>query len=439
MNAYEEDKREAQPVAPEPAEPIVLPEGWGSTFGGPKPPEAEGAPITIPEVIAALDRVGRVDRVDAPWDARTVEILNEHQRNPQYHPYTCGSGNRKDADHLDGEGVLIATKWGWLCPFCDYKQGWAHVPTNPPGSGHEIDAFLHHIDEIDKLFPRLMSEIKISNAARLDLVALKHRIREQVEHLRKTADSIRADTAKPNTVTKTELAWTYDTLANAVARLDAAPVVGKIGEEPRKTTAPPAVHPSGTLLGEAKLLLTLIDDVPIDARLGDETDRVFPRYEFEGLRAAVAAEEARLDGTGQSRDSVPRVRGPGDEGFGYMPGDPGVPSREALRGCHQPPMAITRNRFGHKPEFAYANGEVPEHRFEAASLVCFCKAAEREPTCTCGADRTGPSAESHKDDCPAAAPHEVTAYCGEGEDKTPHRFKAGAVKCWCGLTNARIV
>jgi hypothetical protein len=346
-------------------------------------------PITIPEVIAALDRVGRVD---APWDARTVEILNEHQRNPQYHPYTCGSGNRKDADHLDGEGVLIATKWGWLCPFCDYKQGWAHVPTNPPGSGHEIDAFLRHIDEIDKLFPRLMSEIKLSNAARLDLVAIKHRIREQVEHLRKTADSIRADTAKPNTVTKTELAWTYDTLANAVARLDAAPVVGKIGEEPRKTTAPPAVHPSGTLLGEAKLLLTLIDDVPIDARLGDETDRVFPRYEFEGLRAAVAAEEAR-DKT--SRDNVP-VK------YGRCP-----------------------TRYG---------GSI-EHRFEPNASTCICGDAECDPECTCGADRTGPSAEAHKDDCPAAAPHTVTAYCGAGGGLTkPHRFKAGAARCWCGQT-----
>jgi len=34
-------------------------------------------------------------------------------------------------------------------------------------------------------------------------------------------------------------------------------------------------------------LLKLIDDVPIDAKLGEETDRVFARYEFEQLRQAV--------------------------------------------------------------------------------------------------------------------------------------------------------
>lgn len=42
------------------------------------------------------------------------------------------------------------------------------------------------------------------------------------------------------------------------------------------------------LVAEAKKLLALIDAVGIDQNLGDETDRVFPRYEFDGLRAAVA-------------------------------------------------------------------------------------------------------------------------------------------------------
>lgn len=47
------------------------------------------------------------------------------------------------------------------------------------------------------------------------------------------------------------------------------------------------------LLAEAKKLLALIDDVPIDAKLGDETDRVFPRWEFEGLREAVGKAEGK--------------------------------------------------------------------------------------------------------------------------------------------------
>lgn len=54
-----------------------------------------------------------------------VRELNEHQQNDQFHPYTCG-GNRIDENHLDGEGILVATEYGWICPYCDYKQGWAH-------------------------------------------------------------------------------------------------------------------------------------------------------------------------------------------------------------------------------------------------------------------------------------------------------------------------
>ena len=43
------------------------------------------------------------------------------------------------------------------------------------------------------------------------------------------------------------------------------------------------------LVAAGQELLDLIDAVPVDARMPDETDRVFPRYEFERLRAAVAA------------------------------------------------------------------------------------------------------------------------------------------------------
>lgn len=50
-----------------------------------------------------------------------IEALNRYQRSDNVHPYTCG-GNRTDANHLDGEGVLVATSDGWVCPFCDYRQ-----------------------------------------------------------------------------------------------------------------------------------------------------------------------------------------------------------------------------------------------------------------------------------------------------------------------------
>lgn len=54
-----------------------------------------------------------------------VKSLNEYQQARVMHPFTCG-GNRTDEKHLDGEGILLATEDGWICPYCDYKQNWAH-------------------------------------------------------------------------------------------------------------------------------------------------------------------------------------------------------------------------------------------------------------------------------------------------------------------------
>lgn len=55
-----------------------------------------------------------------------VISLNEYQQAGVFHPFTCGSGNRTDEHHLDGEGILVATEDGWRCPYCDYTQNWAH-------------------------------------------------------------------------------------------------------------------------------------------------------------------------------------------------------------------------------------------------------------------------------------------------------------------------
>lgn len=54
-----------------------------------------------------------------------VKSLNEYQHAGFMHPFTCG-GNRTDEKHLDGEGILIATEEGWECPYCEYRQYWAH-------------------------------------------------------------------------------------------------------------------------------------------------------------------------------------------------------------------------------------------------------------------------------------------------------------------------
>jgi len=44
---------------------------------------------------------------------------------PQMHPFTCGK--RDDHPVVAGDkGVLVPTIYGWICPFCDYTQDWAH-------------------------------------------------------------------------------------------------------------------------------------------------------------------------------------------------------------------------------------------------------------------------------------------------------------------------
>jgi hypothetical protein len=54
-----------------------------------------------------------------------VESLNVYQKSGMFHPFTCG-GDRTDENHLDGEGLLVATEEGWYCPFCEFRQSWAH-------------------------------------------------------------------------------------------------------------------------------------------------------------------------------------------------------------------------------------------------------------------------------------------------------------------------
>lgn len=63
-----------------------------------------------------------------PWSDQDVESLNAFQTEGRMHPFTCP--NRSDPSHpreSNGDyGVLRATKEGWICPYCDYTQKWAH-------------------------------------------------------------------------------------------------------------------------------------------------------------------------------------------------------------------------------------------------------------------------------------------------------------------------
>jgi hypothetical protein len=97
-------------------------------------PLVAGAPLAASvsfkdrEVAAAAAVEGR--RLGATAAKRVftleeVKSLNAFQRSGVRHPYTCGWDHR-DAHHLDGEGVLVATERGWICLYCDYTQESAH-------------------------------------------------------------------------------------------------------------------------------------------------------------------------------------------------------------------------------------------------------------------------------------------------------------------------
>ncbi|WP_028164139.1 hypothetical protein [Bradyrhizobium elkanii] len=56
-----------------------------------------------------------------------VVNLDFYQRHGNFHPFTCP--NRNDGNHriVGGDlGALFPTVRGWICPFCDYTQQWAH-------------------------------------------------------------------------------------------------------------------------------------------------------------------------------------------------------------------------------------------------------------------------------------------------------------------------
>lgn len=56
-----------------------------------------------------------------------VVNLAKNQTGRAIHPFTCT--NRGDGQHriaFGDLGALVPTVRGWICPFCDYAQDWAH-------------------------------------------------------------------------------------------------------------------------------------------------------------------------------------------------------------------------------------------------------------------------------------------------------------------------
>lgn len=60
-----------------------------------------------------------IDQVDKKvFTTDEVNNLNDYQHSGIFHPFTCGMDQCR--------ATLVATVRGWICPFCDYTQDWAH-------------------------------------------------------------------------------------------------------------------------------------------------------------------------------------------------------------------------------------------------------------------------------------------------------------------------
>lgn len=65
------------------------------------------------------------------------EVVNlaKAQTARMFHPFTCA--NRNDGNHRNvfgDTGALVPTVRGWICPFCDYTQNWAHGIMKEPAA-----------------------------------------------------------------------------------------------------------------------------------------------------------------------------------------------------------------------------------------------------------------------------------------------------------------
>ena len=81
---------------------------------------------TVAAMILVADAYLAGRSADEPavvWTDEQCLGLNAHQHNRHFHPMTCGNGCRRIP--------LIATRYGWRCADCDYRQNWAHpIPTS---------------------------------------------------------------------------------------------------------------------------------------------------------------------------------------------------------------------------------------------------------------------------------------------------------------------
>lgn len=66
------------------------------------------------------------EKVTAPFNALQVLNLKAWQKLNIFHEFTCCSHDGCNRLEQQGQGVLIPSEKGWVCPCGKYEQNWAH-------------------------------------------------------------------------------------------------------------------------------------------------------------------------------------------------------------------------------------------------------------------------------------------------------------------------
>src|SRR4051812_19774913 len=108
------------------------------------------------------------DRLHAPWTPSEVDALNRWQRACVVHPFTCPD------DHGGADRALVATRKGWVCCHCDYRQDWAHSFMLQDGELRRPDGVLRIDDPADLELVRAWQSPLRDLIVRIDAVAYGH-------------------------------------------------------------------------------------------------------------------------------------------------------------------------------------------------------------------------------------------------------------------------
>ena len=77
------------------------------------------------------------DLIRPPWTDEQVDGLNAYQKHAPFHEFTCRDDDCRAGkpDPRSRYAPLRATREGWVCDWCGYRQAWAF--RGMPGLGHE--------------------------------------------------------------------------------------------------------------------------------------------------------------------------------------------------------------------------------------------------------------------------------------------------------------